>query len=100
MSDDFAVPFRVAVEVVEKLQDEKCRNYLHESILENVLSVVSLLTVYSECSMYLNDVTVNRLLHRIDVEWPSAKMLMEVRGQRQLEARIEDFIRQLRELKK
>lgn len=96
MRDDFTVPFRVAVRVVEMLQDDKCREYLHGAIIDNVLSVVSLLTVFSECGIHLNDKTVSRLLQRIDTEWPSAKMLMEVRGQRLLEARIEDLIRQLR----
>lgn len=96
MRDEFTVPFRVAVRVVENLRDEKCRNYLHDAIIDNVLSVVSFLTVFSECSIHLNDKTISRLLQRIDTEWPSAKMLMEVRGQRLLEARIENLIRQLR----
>ena len=100
MRDDFTVPFRVAVEVVEKLEDEKCREYLHQAMLENILSVVSLLTVFSECSMHLSDKTVVCLNERIDIEWPSAKMLMEVRGQRQLEARIENLIGHLRGLGK
>ena len=94
--DEFAVPFRVAVEVVEKLKDDKCREYLHQAILENVLSIVSLLIVFSECSMHLSAKTVARLLERIEIEWPSAKMLMEVRGQRSLEGRIEDLIEQLK----
>lgn len=96
MRDDFTVPFRVAVEVVEKLQDEKCREYLHEMMLENILSIVSLLTVFSECNMSLSDKTIARILERTDKEWPSAKLLMGVRGQRYLEARIEDLIRQLK----
>lgn len=96
MRDDFTVPFRVAVEVAEKQQDEDCREYLHQVMLENVLSIVSLLTVFSECSIHLSDKTIINLLERIDIEWPSAKMLMEVRGQKALQARIEDLIRQLR----
>lgn len=94
--DEYAVPFRVAVEVVEKLQDDNCRDYLYVVMLENILSIVSLLTVFSECSMTLTENTVKMLLQRIETEWPSAKMLMEVRGQRMLEERIEDLIWRLR----
>ena len=93
--DEFTVPFRVAVEVVEKLKDDECREYLHQVMLENVLSIVSLLMVFSECSMHLSAKTVARLLERIETEWPSAKMLMEVRGQRLFENRIENLIGQL-----
>lgn len=96
MRDEFSVPFRVAVEVVERMRDENCREYLHEIMVENVLSIVSLLTIFSECSMFLSRETVELLLQRIDVEWPSAKMLMEVRGQKIKEARIEELIGQLR----
>ena len=63
---------------------------------ENILSIVSLLTVFSECDMSLSKTTVARMLERVDTEWPSAKMLMEVRGQKTLEERIEDLIGQLR----
>lgn len=94
--DDFTVPFRVAVEVAEKLQNDDCREYLHQVMLEKVLSIVSLLIVFSECSIHLSDKTIINLLERIDIEWPSAKMLMEVRGQKALQARIGDMIRQLR----
>lgn len=96
LRDDFTVPFRVAVEVVEKLKDDECREYLHLVMLENILSIVSLLTVFSECSMSLSKTTVARILERADMEWPSAKMLMEVRGQKTLEGRIENLIGQLR----
>lgn len=96
MQDEFAVPFRVAIEIVEKLQDENCREYLHKVVLENVLSVVSLLTIFSECNLYLSRTIIDGLLQRIEIEWPSAKMLMEVRGQKIKEARIEQLITQLR----
>ena len=96
LRDDFTVPFRVAVEVAAKLKDDGCRDYLHEVMLENILSIVALLTVFSECSMTLADNIVKWLLQRIETEWPSAKMLMEVRGQRMLEERIEDLIGQLK----
>lgn len=96
LRDEYAVPFRVAVEVAERLQDENCRKYLHEIILENVLSIVTLLTIFSECSMNLSVKTIEHLVQRTDNEWPSAKMLMEVRGQRMLESRIENLIGQLR----
>ena len=79
-----------------KLKDDDCRDYLHEVMLENILSIVALLTVFSECCMTLADNTVKRLLQRIETEWPSAKMLMEERGQRMLEVRIEDLIGQLK----
>lgn len=100
MRDDYTVPFRVAVDVVEKLQDKQCREYLHQMMLENVLSIVSLLTVFSECGMHLSDKTIAHLLERINTEWPSAKMLMEVRGQKSLEGRIESLIGQVRGLVK
>ena len=96
LRDDFTVPFRVAVEVAAKLKDDGCRDYLHEVMLENILSIVALLTVFSECSMTLADNIVKWLLQRIEIEWPSAKMLMEVRGQRMLEERIENLIGQLK----
>lgn len=96
LRDDFTVPFRVAVEVAAKLKNDACRDYLHEVMLDNILSIVALLTVFSECSMTLADNIVKWLLQRIEIEWPSAKMLMEVRGQRMLEERIEDLIRQLK----
>ena len=96
LRDDFTVPFRVAVEVAAKLKDDGCRDYLHEMMLENILSIVALLTVFSECSMTLADNIVKWLLQRIEIEWPSAKMLMEVRGQRMLEERIENLIGQLK----
>lgn len=96
LRDDFTVPFRVAIEVAAKLKDDDCRDYLHEVMLENILSIVSLLTVFSECGMTLDDNTVKWLLQRIETEWPSAKMLMEVRGQRMLEERIENLIGQLK----
>ena len=62
------MPFRVAVEVAAKLKDDDCRYYLHEVMLENILSIVSLLTVFSECSMTLNENTVKWLLQRIETE--------------------------------
>lgn len=96
LRDDFTVPFRVAIEVAAKLKDDDCRDYLHEVMLENILSIVSLLTVFSECSMTQTENTVKWLLQRIETEWPSAKMLMEVRGQRMLEERIENLIGQLK----
>lgn len=96
MQDEFAVPFRVAIEIVEKLQDEYCREYLHKVVLENVLSIVSLLTIFSECGLYLSRTSIDKLLQRIEIEWPSAKMLMEVRGQKAKEARIEQLIVKLR----
>lgn len=96
LREDLVVPFRVAVDVVERLQDDQCREYLHEVMLENVLSIVSLLTIFSECSMKLSSKTIESLLQRVDVEWPSAKLLMEVRGQKMLEGRIENLIGRLR----
>lgn len=96
MQDEFAVPFRVAIEIVEKLQDENCREYLHKVVVENVLSIVSLLTIFSECNLYLSRTIIDRLLQRIEIEWSSAKMLMEIRGQKAKEARIEQLITQLR----
>lgn len=96
LRDDFTVPFRVAVEVAAKLKDDGCRDYLHEVMLENILSIVALLTIFSECSMMLADNIVKWLQQRIEIEWPSAKMLMEVRGQRMFEERIENLIGQLK----
>ena len=46
--------------------------------------------------MTLADNIVKWLLQRIEIEWPSAKMLMEVRGQRMVEERIENLIGQLK----
>lgn len=99
MRDEFSVPFRVAIEVVEIIQNDECREYLHQMLLENVLSIVSLLTIFSERNMFLSRATVEHLLQRIDVEWPSAKLLMEIRGQKRQEARIEELIGQLKEVK-
>lgn len=95
LRDDFSVPFRVAVEVAEKIKDTQCKEYLHEAIIENVLSIVSLLTIFSECSMSLSHKTVERLKKRIEQEWPSAKILMELRGQTIIKNRIDNLISQL-----
>lgn len=96
MQDEFAAPFRTAIEIAERVQDENCREYLHNAVLESVLSIVSLLTIFSECDIHLSRKTIKRLLQRIEIEWPSAKMLMEVRGQKAKEARIEQLITHLR----
>ncbi|MCR8912378.1 hypothetical protein NW211_10275 [Barnesiella sp. ET7] len=48
-------PFRVAIEVVEKLEDNQSREYLYQMILENVLSIGFLLTVFSEYSQDVDE---------------------------------------------
>ena len=91
-ADEFCVPFRVAVEVVEKLNNENCREYLHDCILTNVLSIVAVLRIFSECSLKLSFNTIKKLQERIIVEWPSAEILMEARGQSALKIRIQSLI--------
>lgn len=94
--DEFSVPFRCAIEIAEKLNNDHCREYLHKIILDNVLSIVSLLTIFSEYNIKLSKETTEKLLQRIDIEWPSAKILMGVRGQKMFEMRFENMIQQLR----
>lgn len=96
LHDDFNVPFCVAVEVAEKLGDNNCREYLHDIIINNVLNIVSLLKLFSGCNIILSEGTVKRLIQRIEAEWPSAAMLMKVRGQSALKSRIEAFIEQIK----
>lgn len=96
-NDEFSVPWKVAIEIAEKYLDEQCRNYLHELLLREVLNIVSLLSIFSVCSMHISGSTVSGLFNRIDVEWPSAQQLMDVRGQKEQKLRIEALIDQLRE---
>lgn len=95
-ADEFCVPFRVAIEVAEKLNNQDCQQYLHDSIINNILSIKSVLTIFSECGLTLTSDTATNLLRRIDIEWDSAKVLMKMRGQIDLVNRIEDFITQIR----
>ena len=91
------MPWKVAIEIAEKYLDEQCRNYLHELLLREVLNIVSLLSIFSVCSMHISGSTISGLFNRIDVEWPSAQQLMDVRGQKEQKLRIEALIDQLRE---
>lgn len=95
-TDEFCVPFRVAIEVAEELNNQECRQYLHDSIINNILSIKSLLSIFSECRLTLTSDTIANLLRRIDIEWDSAKVLMKMRGQIDLVNRIENFIKQIR----
>ena len=95
--DEFSVPFRVAIEIAEKMNNNYCREYLHEIILENVLNIVSLLTIFSECDVLLSGHIAKKMLQRVDIEWPSAKILMEARGQNLMEKRFDSMISQVRE---
>ena len=95
-NDEFSVPLKVAAEIAEKHLDDQCRDYLHQVMLNEVLSIVSLLTIFSVCSLHLSGDTLSTLLNRIDVEWPSAQVLMDTRGRKDLRLRIESLIGQLR----
>lgn len=95
--DEFSAPFRVAIEIAEKMNNNNCREYLHEIILENVLNIVSLLTIFSECDVLLSGHIAKKMLQRVDIEWPSAKILMEARGQKLMEKRFDSMISQVRE---
>ena len=54
--------------MVEKLKNDECREYLHLVMLENILSIVSLLTVFSECSMSLSKTSVARIVDEGRIE--------------------------------
>lgn len=95
-SDWFAIPLKVAIELAENNLDEQCREYLHELLLRDVLSVVSLMTIFFSCSLHFSEKTVNALLDRIDEEWPSASLLMDIRGQKRNRELIEKYIADLR----
>ena len=95
-NDEFSIPLKVAAEIAEKHLDDQCRDYLHQVMLNEVLNIVSLLTIFSVCSLHLSGDTVSTLLNRIDVEWPSAQVLMDTRGRKDLRLRIEGMISQLR----
>lgn len=98
--DWFAIPLKVAVEIAENNRDKHCINYLHEVLLRDVLNIVSLLTMLFSNSIHFSDETVNRLLDRIDEEWPSASLLMDVRGQKQNRDIIDKYIAELRKFDK
>lgn len=96
LHDEFNVPFCIAAKIAEQLNNDDCREYLHDIVVSNVLNIVSLLKVFSGCNIRLSQETIKRLIQRIEVEWPSAAMLMDVRGQSTLKSRIEAFIEQLK----
>lgn len=95
-NDEFAIPLRLAVEVAEKQQNESCREYLHKALIDNVLSIVSLLTIFFSCNHSMSNTSVKALLDRIEEEWPSASVLMDVRNQKRNREIIEKNIEYLR----
>lgn len=94
--DEFNVPFCIAAKIAEQLNNDNCREYLHDIVVSNVLNIVSLLKVFLGCNIRLSEETIKRLIQRIEVEWPSAAMLMNVRGQSTLKSRIEAFIEHIK----
>lgn len=96
LHDEFNVPFCIAAKIAEQLNNDDCREYLHDIVISNVLSIVSLLKVFSGCDITLSINTTRRLMQRIENEWPSAAMLMNVRGQSVLKSKIEAFIEQIK----
>ena len=96
LHDEFNLPFCIAAKIAEQLNNDDCREYLHDIVISNVLNIVSLLKVFSGCNIRLSEETIKRLIQRIEVEWPSAAMLMNVRGQSTLKSRIEAFIEQIK----
>lgn len=57
--------------------------------INNVLSIVTLLTAFTSCPMSITSKEVERLYSRAEKEWPSARMLMELRGQTEQRDRID-----------
>ena len=98
-SDDLAKPFVVAVEVADEYLDDECRWYLHALLIENVLSIVTLMNIFSRSNGNLSGETAKMLLGRVDEEWESARMLMEVRGQGWLMRRIDELVDSLRRMR-
>lgn len=98
LGDEYALPFKLAMEVVESYMDEASREFLHAMLIENVLSIVSLLSIFSYCELRISRETIETLLKRIENEWPSARLLMEIRGQRALMLRIDGLVKQIKKV--
>lgn len=96
LNDELNVPFCVATKIAEQLNNDDCREYLHDIVVSNVLNIVSLLKVFSGCNIILSEKTIKHLIQRIEGEWPSAAMLMNLRGQNVLKSKIESFIEQIK----
>lgn len=93
--DEMMNPFIVAIEVAEKYLNEECQVYLHKAMIDNVLSIVSLLSVFISFPIHIAGEIVEQLNKRVEVEWPSARMLMDLRGQRGLRDLIDKLIDRL-----
>lgn len=93
--DDMMFPFIVAIRIAQEHLSEACQLYLLGVLIEHVLSIVSLLSVFSSCTLHIAGENVERLYCRVEKEWPSARMLMELRGQTALRDRIDILVGEL-----
>ena len=94
--NEYALPFELAVVIAENCMNEECEAYLHKMLIDNVLSIATLLSIFATRNIKLSNDSINDLLSRVVKEWPSAQMLMEARGQKTLMERIDDYVKRLR----
>lgn len=94
--NEYALPFELAVVIAENCMNEECEAYLHKMLIDNVLSIATLLSIFATRNIKLSSDSINDLLSRVEKEWPSAHMLMETRGQRALMERIDEYVKSLR----
>ena len=96
LRNEYALPFKLAVVIADNCLNEEGKAYLHEMLIDNVLSIVTLLSIFAISDIKLSSDSINDLLSRVEKEWPSAQMLMETRGQRALMERIDEYVKSLR----
>lgn len=93
LRDEYALPFKLAVLIAENCLNEEGKVYLHEILIEKVLSIVTLLSIFATWDIKLSNDIINGLFSRVEKEWPSAQMLMETRGQKVLMEKIDDYVK-------
>lgn len=90
--DEMMIPFTLALSIATRHLSEACQKWLHEMLIDNVLSIVALLTAFTNCQASITGKEVEWLYCRAEREWPSARMLMELRGQTGLRDRIDSLL--------
>ena len=95
--DELTMPFKMAAKIAEEHQIQECKDYLYGAMIDNVLSIVSLLSIFISCKLWLTGETIVKLNKRIEAEWPSARMLMEIRGQKALRDGIDQLVEKIKQ---
>lgn len=94
--DELTMPFKTAAKWAEEHLTQEYKDYLYDVMIDDVLSIVSLLSIFISCKLYLTKDTIEKLNKRIETEWPSARMLMEIRGQKALRDGIDRLVEQIK----